>query len=259
MVTAATVMTLVDDGLIQLDTPVASYVDFEVDEGLTMRHLLTHTSGLSEADWTCDAGLTLESMKAVAADGQVAEPGEETVYSTSAFALASYIVATVTGQDAADAYRERVFEPLGMDDTYFMATEDGPTPRGEEYGDENTCPGTTITLGGGGDLVSTVSDLERFAIGLFEAQLLSEDSLSDLLERQSEVSGIPYGLGNGQIDQPASGQYMYGHWGTANFEAGVMYDPHSRTTISVIVAASAFRNTVWKLADWASSTTHRDH
>ena len=69
---------------------------------------------------------------------------------------------------------------------------------------------------------------------------------------------MPYGLGNGQIDHVDTGRSMYGHWGTANFEAGVMHDPETRTTISVIVAADGFYSTVWQVADWASSTTHRD-
>lgn len=168
------------------------------------------------------------------------------------------LVAAVTGDDAADIYRVKVFEPLGMNDTYFLATEEGRTPRGRRYNDSDTCPGTTVTLGGGGDLASTVTDMERFAIGVFEGQLLTASSLSDMLERQSEVFGIPYGLGNGRIDQDDTGRSMYGHWGTADFEAGVMHDPETGTTIAVIVSADGFLNTVWQVADWAASTTQRD-
>lgn len=258
MVTAATVMTLVDDGLIDLDAPLATYIDFEIDDALTMRHLLTHTSGMREAGWDCDAAKTLESIKTAAAEGQVAEPGEVAEYSTSGFMLASHVVAAVAGDDAADVYRRQVFEPLGMHDTYFMATEEGPTPRGRQYDDADTCPGTTVTLGGGGDLASTVEDLKRFAVGLFDGPLLTATSLSDLLERQSEVFGIPYGLGNGRIDQDDTGRSLYGHWGTTDFEAGVMHDPETGTTIAVIVSPNRFLNTVWQVADWATSTTQRD-
>ena len=213
---------------------------------------------MREAGWDCDATKTLESMKTAAADGQIAEPGEVAAYSTSGFMLAGHVVAAVTGDDAADIYREQVFEPLGMRDTYFMATEEGGTPRGDEYDDGDTCPGTTVTLGGGGDLASTVNDLERFAVGLFDGSLLTQSSLNDMLERQSEVYGTPYGLGNGRIDQADTGRSLYGHWGTTDFEAGVMHDLETGTTIAVIVSASGFRKTVWQVADWATSTTDRD-
>jgi D-alanyl-D-alanine carboxypeptidase len=260
MLTAATVLSLVDKGLVELDAPVATYVDFDFDEAITVRHLLSHKSGLAEGDpWSCDADATLEAMTSIAAKGPIREPGTPT-YSTTGFMFTSLIMASATNMDAAAVFHEEVSQTLGMTDTYFMATEEGPTPRGGAYGDGDTCPGTTRTLGTGGDIVSTPADLERFIVGLFDGDLLSAESLSTMLDMQSSVYGLPYGLGVAEIESPdGSERSLFGHWGTTNsFEAGVVHDPESHTTIVLFLAGGNYQTMLWDIADWAVETTDRD-
>lgn len=260
MLTAATVLSLGDKGLVDLDAPVADYVDFAVDETITVRHLLSHKSGLSEGTpWSCDADATIEAMKDIAARGTVRDPGTPK-YSTTGFMFASLVMATAADKDAGAVVREEVFEPLGMTESYFMATEEGSTPRGGIYGDGDTCPGTTVTLGTGGDIVSTPADLERFIVGLFSGNLLSAESLDTMLDMQSEVAGIPYGLGVGQIESTdGTDRSLFGHWGTTNvFEAGVVYDLESHATIVLILAGGSYTETLWQIADWAAGNTERD-
>jgi len=117
------VMTLVEQGRVRLNDPVASFVPgFERygKGGITIRHLLTHVSGLRpDVDlhpWTgYDAAIALAVDEV-----PTSAPGERFVYSDINFFLLGDIVTRVTGQSL-DAYLQRtVFGPLGMRDTGFL-------------------------------------------------------------------------------------------------------------------------------------------
>ncbi len=125
--TTTAVMTLIEDGRIRLNGTVASYIPgFERygKGGITIRHLLTHVSGLRpDVDlhpWTGhDAAIELAKDEV-----PTSAPGESFVYSDINFFLLGDIVSRVTGQSL-DAYlRARVFVPLGMTDTGFLPAED---------------------------------------------------------------------------------------------------------------------------------------
>ena len=124
-VVAATtaVMTLVEDGRIRLNDTVASHIpgfDRYGKGGITIRHLMTHVSGLRpDVDlhpWTgYDAAIELAKDEV-----PTAAPGETFVYSDINFFLLGDIVSRVTGQSL-DAYlKARVFGPLGMTETGFQ-------------------------------------------------------------------------------------------------------------------------------------------
>ena len=116
------VMTLVEDGRLRLNDPVATHIPgFErYGKGnITIRHLMTHVSGLRpDVDlhpWTgYDAAIELAKDEV-----PTAPPGETFVYSDINFFLLGDIVTRITGQSL-DAYLKRaVFEPLGMKETGF--------------------------------------------------------------------------------------------------------------------------------------------
>ena len=120
--TTTAVMTLIEDGRLRLNDPVAAHVPGFERYGkntITIRHLLTHVSGLRpDVDlhpWTgYDAAIELAKDEI-----PTAPPGESFVYSDINFFLLGHIVARITGESL-DAYLKRVvFEPLGMKDTGF--------------------------------------------------------------------------------------------------------------------------------------------
>ena len=120
--TTTAVMTLVEDGRLRLNDPVAAHIPgFErYNKGvITIRHLLTHVSGLRpDVDlhpWTgYDAAIELAKDEV-----PTAAPGTAFVYSDINFFLLGDIVSRITGQSL-DAYLKRVlFEPLGMKETGF--------------------------------------------------------------------------------------------------------------------------------------------
>jgi uncharacterized protein YbbC (DUF1343 family)/CubicO group peptidase (beta-lactamase class C family) len=124
--TTPSILRLAEQGRLSLDAPVGTYVpEFSGDgrEGVTVRHLLMHLSGLppgirydAAAPWAgYDDGIARacrEPMKSA--------PGTEFVYSDINFILLGEIVRRVSGQRISDYAGEQIFEPLGMRDTGFV-------------------------------------------------------------------------------------------------------------------------------------------
>jgi uncharacterized protein YbbC (DUF1343 family)/CubicO group peptidase (beta-lactamase class C family) len=121
--TTTAMMTLVEEGRVRLNDPVATHIPgFERygKGGITIRHLMTHVSGL-RPDVDLHPWTGYESAIELAKDEvPTAAPGETFVYSDINYFLLGDIVTRVTGQSL-DAYlKARVFGPLGMTDTGFL-------------------------------------------------------------------------------------------------------------------------------------------
>jgi CubicO group peptidase (beta-lactamase class C family) len=130
--TTTLVMTLVDEGKINLDLPVVTYVpdlpfaDETARTTVTIRHLLTHQGGFY-GDRFDDHGVGDGALaKAVAAFHDLKQqtaPGELWTYCNAGFDLAGRAVELVLGQPFEQAMRERVLKPLGMERTTYFAAE----------------------------------------------------------------------------------------------------------------------------------------
>ena len=138
--TATSVMMLVEQGRFRLWDKVTDFVPdfvaFTDDEGKSgedarLWHLLTHTSGLppyTDAEDLQDKyghPITLESMIGhIAPLEKLNPPGEEFHYSCLGFITLSYIIKKVTGKTIAEFSRENIFEPLGMNHTFYTPTQE---------------------------------------------------------------------------------------------------------------------------------------
>ncbi len=132
-VTGVAVAMLIDDGLLDIDDPVDRYVpefkDLKTPAGrparITIRQILTHTSGLGEAapEAARKARSLAELVPAWLAAPMKNEPGEKWAYTQSGINLAARIVEVVSRRPFDAFLRERVFEPLGMSDTTFFPPE----------------------------------------------------------------------------------------------------------------------------------------
>ncbi|UGT54748.1 serine hydrolase domain-containing protein [Nocardia asteroides] len=173
--TAAAVMSLVDEGRIALDTPVAEQLpEFRMADPraarITVRHLLNQTSGLS--DRTVDIAATqrarsLADYVAGLRTGTLgAEPGAEWAYCNVNYDIAARLVEVVSGRGFGAYLRDRIFTPLGMassgTDAELPAPPDGFislfgqwVPRPELSRFEG---------GGGGSVISTAADMGRWLI-----------------------------------------------------------------------------------------------
>jgi CubicO group peptidase (beta-lactamase class C family) len=134
--TATAIMALVERGRLTLDDPVVKHLPtFRVAgpgpvDGITVRHLLTHASGIA-GDWLLvrppalgEGDDALARVTDALADvPQLFPPGEGWSYNNAGFALAGRVLEMLTGRSYADALRSLVLDPLGLSGTFVSADE----------------------------------------------------------------------------------------------------------------------------------------
>jgi CubicO group peptidase (beta-lactamase class C family) len=213
--TAAVLMRLVEQGRIDLDAPVRSYLDsFRVadaaaTERVTVRHLLTHTAGWVgdiAAPWPDrgDAALASWVAEEVPKLPQVLPPGQAWSYSNTSYRILGRIIEVARGESYEDALRSMVLEPLGMGDSFLFCEEavtrpiavgHQPGEHGAVVCDEWAPPRVEVSEGG---LLSTVEDQLRwlrFWLGDGPAgseAVLSEASRAQMLTPQCDAD-LTYG------------------------------------------------------------------
>lgn len=244
---AAAVLRLWEDGFIDLESTLhdhlpTTYLQLLVDGGyapatITIRHLLTHTSGLF--DYATSEVYTehilrdpmhrwsrIEQLRGAVDWGEpYAAPGEIFHYSDTGYILLGLIVEQQTGKDLAQSLRELIdFSRLGLDHTWMESLEDQPAETRERahqyYGDIDIYPfDPSFDLYGGGGLVSTMADLSLFMRALFKGRVFRDDTTIDLMLRTAQAdtsSHNSYRMGLSAIE--LAGHIAYGHegfWGTA--------------------------------------------
>ncbi len=141
--TAAVILTLVDEGLVELDAPVAEYLgddwlgEHPSAASITVAQLMNHTNGLiefafdigfySQSVARSDQAYTPEEILAFLGEQPpLFAPGEQYQYETGGFVAAGLIIEAVTGKTAAEVMRERIFEPAGADAIYLTPQEFPP-------------------------------------------------------------------------------------------------------------------------------------
>ncbi|HEY8537389.1 MAG TPA: serine hydrolase domain-containing protein [Steroidobacteraceae bacterium] len=123
--TAAAVLQLAENGLVDLDAPVKNYVpEFRTRDPrateITVRQLLNHTSGLTNAtyrEWRLPQPIDLETAVARLSSAAMIAPGESFNYHNPNYAVLARLVEKVSGQEFGVYLRERIFVPLGMTNT----------------------------------------------------------------------------------------------------------------------------------------------
>ncbi|WP_410603873.1 serine hydrolase domain-containing protein [Amycolatopsis sp. lyj-90] len=129
---AAALLSLVEEGALDLDKPVAEYLpelelaDPVAQKTVTVRHLLTHSAGfLGDVDldtgWG-DNALTL-AVEQFGDLPQIFPPGEVFSYCNAGFQLAGRVAEVVSGRTFEDFVRTRLLEPLGMTESYYLPWE----------------------------------------------------------------------------------------------------------------------------------------
>ncbi|HVS02579.1 MAG TPA: glycoside hydrolase family 3 N-terminal domain-containing protein, partial [Thermoanaerobaculia bacterium] len=206
--TTTMAMILVDEGRLDLDTPVEDVLPgFQgpSKERVTVRHLLTHSSGL---DWWAPLYEEVAGQQAYVERIQgmelVYEPGTESKYSDLALILLGAVLERAAGEPLESFVRRRVFAPLGMEETLFrpppqLRARIAPTEvdpwRGRlvhgEVHDENA-----FALGGvapHAGLFATAGDLARFAQMVLWGGVYDHHRLAsrETVERFARLAGVP--------------------------------------------------------------------
>ncbi len=211
--TAVATMQLAERGMLDLDDTVEEYLPgFSVagsqgSGAITLRHLLTHTSGLSERDLGETPRARVEVAEAAAALGEVtptAEPGERFIYFNRGYTLLGAVIEEVSGLSYGDYLELNILEPLGMDSTFTdptQAAEAGlATGHGSLFGWPIAREQEFLQYAvPAGFIISTARDMGRYSAALLaggsfgEATILSPESVEALW---TDTGGdVPYALG----------------------------------------------------------------
>ena len=197
--TAATLMTLVDEGRLALDDPVADHLPGfgGAKKDVRVRPRLPHTSGLAyDACVGASTGVTAKECAARIAAGPApsAEPGTRFVYSSVGYEVAAALIEELTGQSFEAAFQERIAVPLGMRHTRFDRAGPHAVP---------AASGTSTV----DDYAAFVAMMANHGVTADGTRVLSADAV-DAIERDQvegidtrgdpavQTTGIPtYGLG----------------------------------------------------------------
>jgi D-alanyl-D-alanine carboxypeptidase len=233
--TATVVLQLVGEGKLSLDDAVQRRLPGVVPNGskITIRHLLNHTSGLSdfEADprylkpylagnfayyWT-----PRQLVRIGVSHKPVFAPGRGWSYSNTNYVVAQLIVERVTGRTLGAELKSRIFQPLNLRQTTYPTKPGLPSPYVHGYMLLGEPPLTDVTglspslAPGSGGIVSTVRDVADFYRALLTGRLLEPAELQAMKTTVSErtgrvTSGSGYGLGIGRLRSSCGG---WGHTG----------------------------------------------
>ncbi|MBW4839030.1 MAG: beta-lactamase family protein [Paenibacillaceae bacterium] len=205
MFTTAAVMKLVDQGKINLDTPLVNYIaEFKMKDDrykqITPRMLLNHSSGLQGSS-LANAFLFEDNdsyahdtlLEQLADQSLKANPGAYSVYSNDGFTLAEILVERVSGQDFTDYIRKEFTGPLGMKHTLTPQDELDASKFAALYapGVPEQLPTETVNVIGTGGIYSTAEDMVKFA-ALFtgEAKHILSDQAANAMAQPEYKRGV---------------------------------------------------------------------
>lgn len=198
-----------------------------------VRELLKHTSGLPDY-WESQAfnrafeadedrfWFPEELIEYVKDMKPIGKPPARWNYADTNYVLLGMIIEQATGQPLEQVFREQIFDPLGMTETYLSYRELPTSWRREshrfEYREDLYRKPRQSADWAGGGLVSNVEDLQKFMRALFQGRLFVDASTLDAMKRwqNTGIPGVTYGFGLFRIDLgPALGE-LWGHDGWGN-------------------------------------------
>jgi CubicO group peptidase (beta-lactamase class C family) len=261
--TSTAIMQLRDQGKLRLDDPVSLHLPwfavpnpFPDAPEVTIRHLLTHTSGLQREAafpyWTDHVFPTRKELAGRVLDQDALNAPETTYhYSNLGMSLLGEIVTVVSGRPWADYVQEKILQPLGMSSTsaapheelrqrlataYMLQGPDGTRPAMDYY--------ETGAIAPAGSIVSTVEDLSRFASLQFRGgpaggdQILKGSTLREMQRVHWVYDSFTGGRGLGFYVSRRNGKNFVGHGGSIGANvANFLTVPSEK--IAVIVAINA--------------------
>lgn len=243
--TAAAVLLLIEDGRLRLDDPVRKWLPAlpSATDAVTIRHLLTHTSGLIDYEDVMPA-TTTEQLR----DADVLQllesqnrsyfaPGTGYRYSNSGYALLALVVEHASGQSFQSFLRERIFLPLGMHDTLAYA-QGGPEIVHRAYGYSEidgswtrTDQSLTSAVLGDGGIYSSIDDLAKWDEAFYDDRLLSDASRRQAFTpwTKTDAPDVEYGFG-----WRITGESQWHSGETLGFRNVIVRYPQQRLTVILL-------------------------
>jgi CubicO group peptidase (beta-lactamase class C family) len=251
--TASAILKLQEEGKLSVTNTLSQYLpDYPRGDEVTLRHLLTHTSGIhsctSKPDFlkTVTVGVEpLEHIRSFMNDPYDFDPGQKWAYNNSGFFLLGYIIGKVSGQSYGEYLHRTLFEPLDLNDSGVHEPTAILPHEATGYSIENgrlikALDWDMSRAGGAGALYSTVRDLYRWNEAIFNGKILSASSLKDaftpVITAEDDASQPKEtGYGYGWAIRTWRGLKEIGHGGGLNGFASYLFRlPKENFTVVVL-------------------------
>jgi len=212
---AAVILQLDQEGVLSIDDPIEKWVPGYFDGwGVTLAHLLRHTSGIfnyTDAFWANVQKTPEEIVSYASQQPALFPPGSTYRYSNTNYILQGMAIKAATGSEWYAEVRRRLLEPLGLADTYAEGFESLPggyvrgyAPSGASYEDITSLVHYSIADAAGG-MISNTRDLLRWLEALVSGEVLDEDHL------EAMVTPFPSSVGDFSSNNlGGAGRWGYG-------------------------------------------------
>ncbi len=248
--TAASILLLTQDGKLDLDDSLRKWFPTlpEVAEAMTIRHVLSHMSGLIDYEDVIPAAMTAQLhdadvLKILETQNETYfSPGKGYRYSNSGYALLALIVGKASGKDFASFLKERIFTPLGMHDT--IAYQQGLSTvnnRAYGYSEERgtwtrTDQSQTSAVLGDGGIYSSIEDLAKWDAALYDDRLLSAQSrdLAFTAATETDDPKVNYAMGWRVTDEKIGGRTLWHSGETIGFRNVIIRYPEQHFTVVLL-------------------------
>jgi CubicO group peptidase (beta-lactamase class C family) len=245
--TAAGILLLQQDGKLSVDDKISAHLP-ETPESwrdITLRHLLTHTSGLKNYTGLDGFELTrhlsqADFIRRLGKEPLAFPPGSKWAYCNSGFNLLGYIIENTSRQNYWNFMRERIFLPLGMTNTTSRDPRQIIARRAEGY--ETNKSGKYIKrdydltdIFSAGAMVSTVDDLAKWDAALDSHRILKPASEQQMWSPTRLSDGTTKNYGFGWFLDPLKGHLNIGHSGsTSGFSASNQRFPQDKLAVIIL-------------------------
>jgi CubicO group peptidase (beta-lactamase class C family) len=243
--TAAAILLLAQDGKLQLDDPLRSWLPAlpPATREVTLRHVLTHGSGLIDYEDVMPELREGEQLRdadvlriLASQDRLYFAPGTSWRYSNSGYALLALVVERASGRSFPEFLRERIFAPLGMDAVAYV--RGGPEPAHRAYGYSEidgrwvrTDQSSTSAVLGDGGIYASIDDLAKWDAALYDDRLLDDASrrLAFSAAVPSDDPDVAYGYG-----WRITGDTLWHSGETIGFRNVIVRWPERRLTVAIL-------------------------
>lgn len=250
--TAGAIQILCREGKLALGDDIRKYVPEVPPFGpvITIRHLLTHTSGIRD-QWGLLSAAGRPTGRAVHTLDEILDlvnrqkdlnfaPGDEYLYSNTGYALMAWVVLRASGTSLADFCEEKIFRPLGMADTQwrddFTEIVKGRATAYSSGRDAKFHQDMSFTnVYGNGGLLTTMGDLLTWSENFWNPRVIGREALDEMEvpAKLNDGTAIAYALGLGVSEY--KGLREISHSGaTAGYRAFLARYPEQRTAIAVL-------------------------
>jgi CubicO group peptidase (beta-lactamase class C family) len=217
--TALTIMSLVQDGRLALDTTARSVLGDDlplIDDGVTVEHLLAHRSGIGDyfdedviesmTDYVLPVPVhrlatTPDYLAVLDGHAQQFAPGQRFAYNNGGFVVLALIAERAGEMPFSELVDGRVCEPAGMHDTEFLRSDEPGERAASGYLDGDGLRTNVLHLpvlgSGDGGVSSTAADLHALWSALYAGRIVPMDRVAEMVRPRSDVpsASMRYGLG----------------------------------------------------------------